>query len=178
MRIFLDPGHGGVDCGAVGNVHLEKDLTLLWTRFIDWRIAHQEGSATQVTRDSDMFVPLSDRVKMANSGGFDPDCFVSIHCNSNDGPPAEGFEIFHFPSSSGGRELATLINDRWPHLPNRGVKTANYAVLRETKCPAVLIELGFINNPREERRLTDVSFMHDAVEAIVEGIFKFCYGRR
>lgn len=167
MRLVIDPGHGGADSGAVGRRYKEKDLNLLYGELLGFRTDFEFMD----TRSGDETVSLENRVEVAN-GDWEAQAFISIHCNSNEGPPAHGFEIFHYPGSVRGQALAEAICDNWGNLShNRGVKSANYHVLRETHCPAVLIELGFINHPVEEERLGELEFAMEATGLIEDGVW-------
>ena len=175
MSVMLDAGHGGKDSGAIGNGSRESDLNLLWVSLIDFELG-QRGHFVHWTRFDDTDVTLQERVNQCN-GLEDVECFVSVHCNSNDGPPARGFEVFHHPSApQRSRDLAEEIVAEWPHPHVRGVKAANYKVLRDTKVPAVLIELGFINHPTEGKNLDKLSWALPAAEAIAEAIHEWLRG--
>ncbi len=105
------------------------------------------------TRPDDEFVTLEDRAGMANY--FGADLFISIHSNSSRGW-AEGTETFIHPSACGSRSerMARLIEREYVRQgkrKSRGVKTANFSVLRNTRMPAVLTEIGFISNRKEEK---------------------------
>ena len=104
------------------------------------------------TRPDDEFISLNDRAGMANF--YRADLFISIHSNSARGW-AEGTETFIHPSARGSRSerMARLIEQEYVKAgrESRGVKTANFAVLRNTRMPAVLTEIGFISNRSEER---------------------------
>ena len=108
-----------------------------------------------MTRTDDEYVSLDDRAGMANF--FNADLFMSIHANSARGW-AEGTETFIHPSARGSRSerLARLIQIQYTYeagRKNRGVKTANFAVLRKTRMPSILTEIGFISNKEEENYL-------------------------
>lgn len=151
--LVVDAGHGGNDQGAAGRRSLEKDINLKVARRVCKRIRKKcKGVEVIQTRPDDEFVTLDDRAGMANF--FGADLFISIHSNSAQGW-AEGTETFIHPSACGGRSerMAQLIEQEYVKhgRKSRGVKTANFAVLRGTRMPAVLTELGFISNRREER---------------------------
>lgn len=151
--LVVDAGHGGNDQGAAGRRSLEKDINLKVARRVCKRIRKKcKGVEVIQTRPDDEFVTLDDRADMANF--FGADLFISIHSNSARGW-AEGTETFIHPSARGSRSerMARLIEQEYVRhgRKSRGVKTANFAVLRGTRMPAVLTELGFISNRREER---------------------------
>lgn len=128
------------------------------------------GHEVGYTRTLDKAVSLSDRAKMANS--FNADLFVSIHCNSAKNKAANGVETFAYSQGKSNLIAKTVQNKlvQYLGLQNRGAKTANFAVLRETNMPAILVELAFISNQAEEALLSNVSFQEKAAIAIFEGI--------
>lgn len=152
--IVVDAGHGGRDIGASGRKSNEKDINLKTAKRVSKLIRkHCRHVEVIMTRTDDEYVTLSDRAGMANF--FNADLFLSIHSNSARGW-AEGTETFIHPSAKGSKSerFARLIE--WQYVnhgkrDSRGVKTGNLAVLRETKMPAVLTEIGFISNKEEEK---------------------------
>ncbi len=143
--ICIDPGHGGNDPGAVGCGHQEKQIVLDTSQRLRSKL---QGAGFQVvmTRDNDSAVGLTARANYANSQGADR--FVSIHANSA-AQVATGIETFCHTSGGTSLDLRDKIQEEmiatWS-LRNRGGKTANFSVLRNTSMPASLSELGFINN--------------------------------
>lgn len=154
-RVCIDPGHGGHDPGAVGGGVKEKDIALSVAKQIG---AYLEvwGYAVMLTREDDTFVSLSGRAAKANSWGAD--LFISVHCNSANNDAANGVEVYHHErASEAAKEAAELIYTKLvaiSDLRTRGIKEADFAVLRETKMPAVLVELGFVSNPGDRSKLT------------------------
>ena len=137
--LVVDAGHGGNDQGASGRRSLEKEVNLKVARRVCKLIRKQCRDVEVIqTRPDDEFISLNDRAGMANF--YRADLFISIHSNSARGW-AEGTETFIHPSARGSRS----------ERESRGVKTANFAVLRNTRMPAVLTEIGFISNRSEER---------------------------
>lgn len=173
-KICIDPGHGGMDPGAVGPTGLkEKDIVFdIATRL--GKILTANGINIKYTRKTDIFVGLSERAAIANKWGAD--YFVSVHCNAATSRSAGGTETYHYAGSAKGKALANCIQTELVNtlkLTNRGIKTANFAVLRETSMPAVLAEVAFISNPAEEKKLADPAFRQKAAEAIARGICKY-----
>jgi len=123
------------------------------------------------TPGGDPDTELSYRAKMAND--FGAALFVSIHCNAAANPAASGTETYHAPGSERGARLAGFIQSRLVAalgLLNRGVKSANYAVLKRTSMPAALVEIAFISNPAEEGFLEMPDFQKKCAKAIALGI--------
>ncbi len=172
-KIAVDPGHGGHDSGAVGKRYREKELNLTLARAVAGAL-EKAGFQVFMTRNTDVFLPLDDRVTAAEKAGAD--LFLSVHHNASArNPAAAGTESFTLrprlgeARCAGGTLLATLIQSRLAPAaggPDRGVKFADFRVLRKSKIPAALIEAGFLSNPDEERRL-NAAARHEAIAAAV-----------
>jgi N-acetylmuramoyl-L-alanine amidase len=178
MKVCIDPGHGGYDPGAVGPSGLkEKDVTLSVSTILS-KILQSKGIDVVLTRTGDLLTwrPDNDlwaRCNVANQAKAD--IFVSIHCNSATNPAATGTETFCYQKSGQAYALAQAIQSclvQTLRLPDRGVKTANFYVLRGTNMPAVLVELAFINNPKEEALLRNGDFQRTCAESIAQGILQ------
>lgn len=172
VKVLLDPGHGGRDPGSIGNNLQEKDINLSVALKIG-KILKRHSVKVFYSRTTDVFVDLGDRVIMANNANVD--ILVSIHCNSFDNPLAQGVETFSHTSSVKGSELAksiqeSLIRDKL-YTKNRGIKTANFAVLRLTKIPASLVELAFISNDEDANILRNKQ--SELAESVAKGILKY-----
>ncbi len=162
-RIVIDVGHGGKDSGAIGiNGIKEKDVTLnIGLEIIMLNAKSETPLDIYLTRYSDTLISLSDRTKLVKA--LNADVFISLHCNHSDNPTARGIEVFVAISISQYSKDSTwfayqLQNQIKKQLgfESRGVKFANFQVLRETidYCPSVLVELGFLSNEDESRYLT------------------------
>jgi N-acetylmuramoyl-L-alanine amidase len=125
-----------------------------------------------MTRNSDVTVPLAQRAVLANTAGTE--IFVSIHCNSAENAGAIGIETDHHPNSSTGQDLAAEIHraviTAFSSHRNRGVKAANFQVLRETQMPACLVETEFISNNQQAQFLKDPANQEKIAIAIADGI--------
>lgn len=172
MKVCIDAGHGGKDSGAAGSKTHEKWIVLDMAIRVARKLKNS-GIDVVMTRDSDYFVELSERAKIANKAGAD--VFVSIHCNSA-GVDARGTEVWYYPGAAEDGRLAKAIHNRLikrTGFRDRGVKEESYAVLQKTKCPAALVELGFISNPQEEQIMMGFDYQDAASTAIVEGIKEY-----
>lgn len=153
--IVLDAGHGGVDGGALKGNRLEKDDTLRVVKRIK-QILESNGQKVILTRDSDIYVTLQKRCDISNNASAD--LFVSIHRNAFNGV-AHGQETFCYSLSGKSYALAnaiqTSIIDAGISSANRGIKTDGLYVIKNTKAPAVLTELGFIDNDCDNKLLDD-----------------------
>lgn len=136
------------------------------------------GFKTIMASDTRIDTPLATRVKRANEGKAD--IFVSIHYNAFKGTWGNhgGIESHHYKSSSKGKNLAKDIQEeliKGTGLRDRGIKTSNFYVLRQTTMPAVLCECGFMDNLREARLMKDEKYQEKVAQAIAKGICN-CFG--
>lgn len=173
-KVFIDPGHGGNDPGAIGKRHglQEKDIALS-AGFKVGESLKRHGIDVCYTRTTDTFVELTERANLANKAGAD--IFVSIHCNSASDSGAQGVETYSYLGSSKGTILAKCIQDSiirsGAYTKNRGIKTANFAVLRQTNMPAALVEMGFISNKEDAEILKNKQ--NELAESIAKGILDY-----
>jgi N-acetylmuramoyl-L-alanine amidase len=173
--IVIDPGHGGTSFGAVSPSGIrEKDLNLQTSLIIE-NLLLNLGARVLLTRTKDVNVTLAQRVNIANNNKAD--LFISVHYNGFSDPQANGTETYWSSQGTKGSEnLAALLQRELLEKlqrRNRGVKQANFYVLRETKMPAALIEPLFITNPVEEQIIKSESNRVKVAEAVVAGILKF-----
>lgn len=174
MKVCVDAGHGGSDPGAVGTEPFrlaEKEVTLQVSLLLEQEL-EQRGHQVVMTRRRDRTLGLLPRARFANR--LKAELFVSIHANAAATITAEGIEVYNFADSREGRHAALAVLQSlvtaFPEHKNRGVKEANFAVLRETKMPAVLVETEFITNPRQLEFLSDPESQEALAEAVAEGI--------
>lgn len=171
-KIFIDAGHGGKDPGAVGNGLQEKDINLSVALKVG-KILKRHNVKVIYSRTTDVFVELSNRASMANK--VNADIFVSIHCNAAGNIHAKGVETFSYPNSSKGSALAKYIQDSIlqskAYTTNRGIKTANFAVLRQSNMPSALVELAFITNAEDSKILGNKQL--ELAETVAKGILNY-----
>ena len=172
-KVFIDPGHGGYDNGAVQNGVLEDEINLQISQKIEAKLK-AKGVQVKMSRYDDTYLSLTQRSRMANNWGSD--IFVSIHQNSATSSSANGIETYYYSSRQDSRELATEIqNDliKATNAVNRGVKTANYSVIQTARMSSNLVECGFISNPTEAKNLSSSSYQDKVAEGIVNGIMEY-----
>lgn len=171
--IAIDAGHGGDDTGAINRAIgiNEKTVTLAISQQLQ-KILESHGHEVLMTRRTDVFVPLGQRADLANTAGAE--IFVSIHCNSAENVSATGIETYYHPNSEMGQALATEVHRAliaaFPSHQNRGVKSANFQVLRETQMPACLVETEFISNNQQAQFLANPANQEKIARAIADGI--------
>ena len=153
-KVFIDPGHGGKDPGAIGNGMNEKDIVLEISKMVG-NILTQKGVTVAYSRKDDTYLELSDRANMANN--WNASLFVSIHTNAYGSSDAYGTECYTYPTAYASnkqlsKNVALALSNKLG-LFNRGHKEADFAVLRETTMPAILVETAFITNANDADKL-------------------------
>jgi N-acetylmuramoyl-L-alanine amidase len=165
--VVIDPGHGGFDLGASTRWGgAEKNDALETALRLDSKL-RDAGFQTVLTRDNDTFIQLNERARISNAQKNA--IFIAIHYNQTNSHAIHGLETYY--RSSASRELAERIQQAISALPgetSRGVKTANFRVLRRNEYPAVLVECGFLSNPREGRRCATPEY-HELLAAAIAG---------
>ncbi len=181
--IVIDAGHGGTDPGAVSDVLgsktvNEKDITLgIAKKLRDTLEAN--GYTVLMTRESDTYPTLNQRAEKANRAGAG--LFVSIHMNSSPSSDPSGTETYYSTVNNGtefgvtSKKIAESVQNKLYkalNSRNRGVKTANHAVTRNSIMPAILVEVGFISNKEQAELLLTSSYQQKAASAIANGIIE------
>ena len=196
--VFLDPGHGGKDPGAVYYNTQEKDLTMQVYKKLRKEL---EGLGYTVlsSRDSDVYVDfITERSKIVNN--TNSDIFISIHFNASGAPASNrsGIQTYSYEEAPG---YPSRINSYWHNHPDRisesnrlaadihssllaetgakdaGLLQSSFAVLRETDKPAVLLELGYMDNFNENQQIRSDAYQNRLVAGIVKGIQKYYAGK-
>jgi N-acetylmuramoyl-L-alanine amidase len=196
VRVTIDPGHGGEDKGASSKnpVLHEKDLTLALATQIGKKL-EAAGLTVAYTRTNDATLTLDDRSRLARKASSD--VFVSVHANYAGNADAAGVETYVLPPSGypgtadGSRPRGWQIGNRNDfhntllgysvHRKlvglnegcDRGLKRQSFFVLRETSCPAVLLEFGFLSNQAETRKMLAREWQERCAAAVSEGILSY-----
>lgn len=171
-KVFIDPGHGGSDPGAVANGIKEKDINLPVALKVQM-ILKARGIDVVMSRDTDRFLELREISAAANASGSD--VFVSIHANSAS-PGAYGIETFYYEGKTASMNLANNVQTnviKSTGAYNRKVKTQDFHVIRETNMPSALVETGFITNVNEATLLKTDSYQQLLAVGIVNGIEQY-----
>jgi len=189
--IVLDPGHGGKDQGAAGGKSVEKDLTLA----VAGRLAaalRQSGYTVHLTRTTDAYLSLDERVALARK--HKPDLFISLHANAADADEVRGIETFlltpegttstYSDDTKDGASVGNAFDKENARLAyelqrglvrstrqaDRGIKHAEFRVLRDAPCPAALVEMGFISNAADEKKMRSASHQKRIAQGLWRGI--------
>jgi N-acetylmuramoyl-L-alanine amidase len=203
-RVVIDPGHGGENTGTRGRNSGEYEKTLvLDISFRVERLLREQGVEVVMTRRSDVFVELSDRAAIANRSRAD--AFVSIHLNWAPDSAVNGIETFFLPpvgqpsavrassrfdngqrfagnEHDGANELLSQYVHRGvlaaTGAADRRVRGARFAVLRDTRIPATLVECGYMSNVAEERKVLTEEYRERLARGIANGIVQYLNGAR
>lgn len=192
--IMIDPGHGGSDPGAKGPVQSEKQVNLMIAVKLR-RALEKLGFRVIMTRTGDTFPALKDRTDMAKK--YKPDLFISIHCNSAANSSVRGIETFlvtpagacstadktpqstRYSGNAHDQNNYRLAFDvhrsllKFTGCEDRGVRHARFYVLRNSVCPSILIECGFLSNDSEGRLLASNERQNKIVAGILSGLARY-----
>lgn len=169
--VVIDAGHGGADNGAVYDQHSEKDIVLAVASKIKNQNKDQDLEIV-LTREGDQYPSLSERSEYINK--LNPDLVISLHLkkNTEKNTDKQGFEVYYSTlnekseqSKTAATELANLFN-------NAAVKDLNLHILRTSKSPAVIIELGFLNNDADREFITSTYGQNETAKKILDFLSK------
>ena len=178
--VVLDPGHGGKDFGATNRGSKEKAINfkIIYTLARKYFDSPSSSVKAYWSRYNDKFISLSERARFAAE--VDADLFVSLHMNSASNRSANGMEVYYAKSNNrvtdtglSSQKLARKMHDRLENnltIPSRGVKKAEFYVLRHNTVPSILIELGFISGNRDYNKITSPAYQKKTAQNIYEGV--------
>ncbi|AOY75830.1 N-acetylmuramoyl-L-alanine amidase [Clostridium formicaceticum] len=180
--IVIDAGHGGTDPGAISPINglMEKNLVLDVAQRLN-KLLTEAGFRTYMTRETDTSVSLADRAAVANQLGAD--LFVSVHANAAGSASARGIENLYYPSEINAnddrpnKKLAEIFQREMIKITGAHSRSIvprdRLVVLRDTKMPAVLSEIGFLTNPEEVAKLATSDYKQLIAEGMFQGIVKY-----
>ncbi|MBC6443835.1 MAG: N-acetylmuramoyl-L-alanine amidase [Alphaproteobacteria bacterium GM202ARS2] len=217
--VMIDPGHGGVDTGAISvNGYAEKDINLRTAKMLRRELLKSGRVRVAMTRTTDVFVSLAQRVHLARKKNAD--LFISIHADSHPKHFVKGFSLYTLSETASDKEAAALakrenkadiiagvdFNQKHPEVAHilidltqretmnyalrfsdfilqevRGVaiplqrpqRAAGFAVLKAPDVPSVLMELGYLSNKHDEKKLRNVQYLHRMAQAIAKAIIAY-----
>src|SRR5213596_3140686 len=173
--VVVDAGHGGKDSGAYRRYGPPEKVVALDVAQRLNRKLRESQLKTVMTRDSDVFIELNNRVAIENAQKNA--IFVSIHFNDSRRRGVHGVETYYHSGAS--FDLANSIQGKLmtiPHSKNGGVHTANFRVLRLATCPAVLVECGYLSNRNDGSQARDWEYRELLADRIAEAIVEQRYG--
>ncbi|GEM_PF-2740362 len=193
--ILIDPGHGGSDSGARNNELFEKDLTLSYSKELKNIMVHKYGLDAQISRDSDQFVNLQDRLILASQKQCTS--LISLHFNSSLDLPIKGieiftpdwpldfdqglnfnsnfathqlfYEIFVYQSHQWGKKLQNQLKLLTPQVK---LSKRHLKILSNPERPTLLIELGYLSNPSELNLLKDLTYRGKLLNIVAKTLFE------
>ncbi|HHU81959.1 MAG TPA: AMIN domain-containing protein [Firmicutes bacterium] len=176
--IILDPGHGGIDAGAIGTRGTrEKEINLDVALRLKKRL-EEAGARVVMTREDDSYLGLYERPAVVNR--FDGVLAISLHANFHPNPKVRGVEVFYHPGRESSRKLAEYIFTsitKATGLTGRSIKTDKEMVFpRETQMPSVLVEMGFLSNRQEEELFRKSEFREKLAAGLFLGILRYLGG--
>ncbi len=169
--VVIDPGHGGHDNGGQWGKVYEKHLALDTATRLESNLKRM-GFKTVMTRRSDYFVTLPQRVAIGNS--YKNAVFVCIHFNYTWKEDVNGLETYYY--SAAGQQLAQYVQQslvRHTHTLDRQAKFARFFVLRNSTLPAILVEGGFVSNEQERERMKSGLFREQIARGVAEGVQRY-----
>lgn len=179
--VFIDPGHGGIDSGARYNHLLEKDITLALSRELGRQLEAQ-GARVVYTREGDVDYytkgkggkrnDLLARVEKINRSGAD--VFVSVHCNAVKGSQWFGAQVFYNARREENQKIAegmqALLRAFPPGNKRQAKEDAQILILKEAQLPGVLVEAGYLSNPKEAALLSDAAYREQFAGQLVKAL--------
>lgn len=181
--IYIDPGHGGVDPGAIYKDLKESDINLMFAKTIG-KYLEQLGGTIYYTRDDDYDLSsttirrkrsdLTNRIKLINDSNAD--IYLSIHVNSENSNSWYGSQIFYTVENSNNILLAKVLQN---NLYKENISKREISVIKNTymyeriKIPGVLIETGFISNYSDRIKLQDTEYINKFSQIVAEGIIEY-----
>ncbi|WP_034887636.1 N-acetylmuramoyl-L-alanine amidase [Gillisia sp. Hel_I_29] len=181
-RIVIDVGHGGKDSGTIAlNDIKEKTIVLkIAKELLSINKKSDAPMDIYLTRYRDTLISLSDRPKLAQN--LNADFFISLHCNHSDNPKARGIEVYvGMNESRYSKESVWFAYQLQNHIKmqlgfdSRGVKFANFQVLKKmvNYCPSVLLEIGFLSNPYDNKYFMEnfnITAMAKAILLLIQNL--------
>lgn len=173
ITVVIDAGHGGNDHGMTVDGFSEKEIVFLIAQKIK-KNNSDKNVIIHLTRTEDEFIALKDRAKFIND--LKPNLVLSLHVNGNENKEASGVELYISPKNVSydvAKNIAEDLNARLitnHNLKSRGVKDANFMILRETTHPSITVELGFLSNENDRSYLTNDEQQEKIAATILEAI--------
>lgn len=174
-KLYIDVGHGGADCGAVGINNIEEeDINLAVAKYLRTELEWQ-GINVMISRTDDTAKKNSVKAKEANDWGADAVC--SIHCNAYDKEDANGTEVLIFKKGGNAEKLAKKVLSQLLAVlktTNRGIiERSELTILKNTVAPAILCEIAFVTNQKDKEKIDEANEQKAVAIAICKGICEY-----
>lgn len=174
-KVVIDPGHGGKDRGATGvSGKDEKDFTLQLSQKVKELAQQEPRIEVYLTRTDDRFLSSIDRTRPEFANQIGADLFISIHGNTYTDPDVSGTETYYYRKES--LKLAKIMHRHVAGATgfrDRGVKKEDFFVVKDTKMPAVLLEVGYVTNPQDEAQMFTDEFQYRIAASILDGMKEY-----
>lgn len=171
-KIVIDAGHGGYDPGATYGGRDEKDITLSIAKKVH-KYLNDAGIQAFMTRTEDRYISLAERVEISNT--IQPAIFASIHINAlATNPNMDGLQTYYY--SGTGYNLASVVHKQLVKdigMPDRRVRKAAFWVCKYTQAPSILLELGFMTNEPERKKLLTDAYQTELAKSIARGLIEY-----
>ncbi|MGV0167545.1 N-acetylmuramoyl-L-alanine amidase [Furfurilactobacillus sp. WILCCON 0119] len=176
--IVIDPGHGGADSGALHTMDATKakDMEKTYTLKVAQAVAsdlRRRGAHVIMTRDTDKYVGLAPRPALSNE--VQADAFISIHFDSSPAVnQSSGLTTYYYHKGT-SYVLAEALNKQMNHypMPNKGIQFGNFEVIRENQRPAVLLEMGYINDKKDFRTISGITYPYRVAHSVTTGLDQY-----
>ncbi|WP_233274983.1 N-acetylmuramoyl-L-alanine amidase family protein [Calidifontibacillus oryziterrae] len=180
FKVVIDPGHGGKDVGASSaSGQYEKDFTLSVSRKVEKLLEKEPQIQVFMTRTDDSFISQESRYRPKYANNLNADLFISIHGNTFTNPNVSGTETYYYHNNS--RHFAETMQEHVAEATgfrDRGIMVKDLFVIKDTKMPGALIEVGYLTNPEDEFKMWADEFQNRVATAIVEGVKEYIYGEK
>lgn len=172
FKVVIDPGHGGKDNGATGaSGKYEKEFTLSLAKKVEELLKKEKEIQVFMTRTDDSDISQESRYRPKYANELNADLFISIHGNTFTDPEVSGSETYYYHKNS--RDFAEVLHKHMVEATgfrDRGVKKQDFFVVKDTKMPAALIEVGYLTNSQNESKMHTDEFQSQVATAIVKSI--------
>ena len=172
--VMIDPAHGGRDPGAVSQSGVtEKEIVLSISKKLAKLLA-EERIRVELTRKNDIFVSLQDRIQLSQKSGAD--LMVTIHNNASRDLTERGFTTFYQRQNLKSMKLDSLVHAEFNDLNlmlDKGGRDASFFILKKSIAPAIIIDLGFLSNPDDEKLLADLEVQSQFAASLKRAILKY-----
>lgn len=172
LKVVIDAGHGGQDVGAIGDSgQYEKNFTLSVAKKVVNLLEQEPQIQVYMTRADDSFISQESRYRPKYANKLNADLFISIHGNTFSDSNVSGTETFYYHENS--QTFAKAIQKHVAEatgFKDRGTTKKDLFVVKDTKMPSALIEVGYLTNPQDESKMWTDDFQNRVATSIVEGI--------